>query len=262
WFFFDRVYVCLGAGIASEKPYPVASTVDQVLLRGPIQVRQQGASSRQLPEGEHQLEGLIWLYHGGVGYWFPDRPTLTVKNQIECGSWADITDQKNVSTEEIQKNVLTAYFDHGVRPQEAGYAYVVAPRTSPEELASFPQSGLRILANNQNLQAVHHPGLEQTQAVFYEGGSLSMADGSILTVDQPGILLISKDGKSIQSLTAADPLRSLESFVIHVPGRYEGTSNEVRAEWDSNKNTTRLTITLPQGVYAGKSVTVDLRSGR
>ncbi|WP_158860120.1 polysaccharide lyase family 8 super-sandwich domain-containing protein [Lunatibacter salilacus] len=261
WFFFDRVYVCLGAGIASEKPYPVASTVDQVLLRGPIQVQQQGASSRQLAEGEHELKNLEWLFHDGVGYWFPEGPTLTVKNQIERGSWAAITDQKNVSTEEIQKKVLTAYFDHGIRPQDAGYAYVVAPRTSPEELASFPQSGLRILANKQNLQAVHHPGLEQTQAVFYEGGSLSMADGSILTVDQPGILLISKDGKSIQSLTVADPLRSRESFVIHVPGQYEGTSNEVKADWDRNKNTTRLLITLPQGVYAGKSVTVGLRSG-
>lgn len=261
WFFFDRVYVCLGAGIASEKPYPVASTVDQVLLRGPIRVHQQGASSRQLAEGEHKLNNLEWLYHNGVGYWFPDHPTLTVKNQIERGSWADITDQKNVSTEEIQKKVLTAYFDHGIRPQDAGYAYVVAPRINPEELASLPQSGLRILANNQRQQAVHHPGLEQTQAVFYEPGSLSMADGSIVTADQPGILLINKDGKSIHTLTVADPLRSLENLIIHVPGRYEGTSSEVKAEWDSSKNTTRLLISLPQGVYAGKSVTVALRSG-
>lgn len=259
WFFFDRVYVCLGAGIASEKPYPVASTVDQVLLRGPMQVQQQGASSRQLAEGEHELKNLEWLYHDGVGYWFPERPTLTVKNQLERGSWAAITDQKNVSTEEIQNKVLTAYFDHGIRPQDAGYVYVVAPRVSPEELAALPQSGLRILANSKELQAVHHPGLEQTQAVFYASGSLSMIDGSTVRVDQPGILLINLDGKSIQSLTVADPLRSRENFIIHVPGRYEGTSNQVKAAWDSSKNTTQLTITLPQGVYAGKSVTVDLR---
>lgn len=259
WFFFDRVYVCLGTGISSDKPYPVASTVDQVLLRGPIQVRQQGASARQLAEGEHNLSNLEWLYHDGVGYWFPEGPSLTVKNQTERGTWASITDQKNVSTEEIQKKVLTAYFDHGVQPKEEGYAYVVAPRINPEELAALPQSGLRILANSKELQAVHHPGLEQTQAVFYEAGSLSMADGSNVTVDQPGILLINMFGKSLQTLTVADPLRSRKNFVIHVPGRYEGTSNEVKAEWDRGKNSTRVTITLPQGVYAGKSVTVDLR---
>jgi len=258
WFFFDRVYVCLGAGIASEKPFPVASTVDQVLLRGPIRVQQQGASARQLPEGKHELKGIEWLYHDGVGYWFPDGPTLTVKNQLERGSWSDITDQKNVSTEEIQKKVLTAYFDHGIRPKEAGYAYVVAPRISPEELASLPQSGLRILANNQNLQAVHHPGLEQTQSVFYEAGSLSLADGSAVTVDQPGIILINQDGKSIHSLTVADPTRSRDVFVVHLQGQYEGTTDEVKTKWDSGTNTTRLSIDMPEGVYAGKSVIVDL----
>lgn len=259
WFFFDRVYVCLGAGIASDKPHPVATTVDQVLLRGPIRVRQEGAAVRQLPEGEHELENLEWLYHDGVGYWFPDEPTLIVKNQIETGSWADITDQKNISTKEIRKKVLTAYFDHGIRPEEAGYAYVVAPRTSFEELASLPRSGLEILANNRRLQAVHHPGLEQTQAVFYAAGSLSLTDGVTLAVDQPGIVLVKRDGELFQSLTVADPLRSEEVFVIHLSGHYEGTSNDVKAKWNRRTNTTRLTIELPQTVYAGKSVTVALR---
>ena len=259
WFFFDRVYVCLGAGIASEKPFPVATTVDQVLLRGPIRVRQQGGSARQLPEGEHKLEGIEWLYHDGVGYWFPDYPTLTVKNQVERGSWADITDEKNISTEEIQKKVLTAYFDHGVQPKEAGYAYVVAPRISPEELALLSQSGLRILANSQNLQAVHHPSLEQTQAVFYEAGTLALADGNLVKVDQPGILLVTQYGKSIQSLTVSDPLRTAQKFVLHLSGRYEGTTDEVNAAWDSGTNTTRLSIKLPDGVYAGKSLTMELK---
>nr|MBI1231003.1 chondroitin lyase [Cytophagales bacterium] len=259
WFFFDRVFVCLGTGISSDKPYPVVSTVDQVLLRGPVWVQQQGSSSRRLAEGEHTLTNLEWLHHDGVGYWFPESPTLTVKNQVERGSWAAITDQKNISTEEVRKKVLTAYFDHGIRPEDAGYAYLVAPRVSQEELASLSRSGLRILANNTRQQAVFHPALEQTQVVFYEAGSLELADGSKVTVDQPGILLINQDGKSIDTLTIADPLRSQENFVLHLPGRYEGSSNEVKAVWDRRKNTTSIHVKLPQGVYAGKSVTVAVR---
>ncbi len=259
WFFFDRVFVCLGAGIASDKPHSVATTVDQVLLRGPIRVQQKDSDSRVLPEGEHKLEELEWLYHDGVGYWFPDRPTLQVKNQVERGSWADITDQKNISTEEIQKKVLTAYFDHGIRPQEAGYAYVVAPRVNAKELASLSRSGLAILANNQRLQAVHHPGLEQTQAVFYEAGSLSLPDGTEVTAAQPGIVLVMGKENANSSVTVADPLRSAEVFVIHLPGRYETPSEGVTADWDSATNSTRLDIELPQGVYAGKSVTLELQ---
>ncbi|WP_162415536.1 polysaccharide lyase family 8 super-sandwich domain-containing protein [Cyclobacterium roseum] len=258
WFFFDRVYVCLGAGIASDKPHYVATTVDQVLLRGLIRVQQKDSDSRVLPEGEHKLEDLEWLYHNGVGYWFPNVPTLTVKNQEESGSWADITDQKNVSTKEVRKKVLTAYFDHGIRPQDAGYAYLVAPRIDLEELASLSQSGLTILANNQRLQAVHHPGLEQTQAVFYEAGTLSLTDGAELTVEQPGIVLIKNDGNSIQSLTVADPGRSNSEFKISLPGKYKVASKKGKATWNRSTNTSLITLQLPDGVYAGQSLTVEL----
>ncbi|WP_375582316.1 polysaccharide lyase family 8 super-sandwich domain-containing protein [Cyclobacterium xiamenense] len=259
WFFFDRVYVCLGAGIASDKPHPVATTVDQVLLRGAIRIQQKGSIPRVLPEGEHELPAVEWLYHDRVGYWFPDQPRLQVKNKVERGSWADITDQKNISTEEIRKKVLTIYFDHGIQPQEARYAYLVAPGINSEELASLPTSGLTILANNQQQQAVYHPGLEQTQAVFYQAGALSLEESRELTVAQPGIVLLTGKGNAYRSLTVADPLRSADVFTIQLPGRYEISSAGVTAAWDSALNNTRLTIELPQGVYGGKSVTVELQ---
>ncbi|MBD3626782.1 MAG: chondroitin lyase [Cyclobacterium sp.] len=259
WFFFDRMYVCLGAGITSEKQYPVASTIDQVLLRAPIRVKEQGTTVRQLPEGEHNLEGLEWLYHDGVGYWFPEDAALIVRNQEESGAWADITDQKNVSTKIIREKVLTAYFNHGVRPQKGSYAYAVLPRTTTDELASMAQSGLRVLSNDMLLQAVYHPGLEQTQAVFYQKGTLSMADGSSVAVDHPGIILIKKNQESIQSLTVADPTRRRDQFLINLPGRYKNTTGEVSTKYNRSANTTQILIDLPQGVYAGKSVSLDLR---
>ncbi|SHM84725.1 chondroitin AC lyase [Cyclobacterium lianum] len=258
WFFFDRMYVCLGAGIASSKPYPVATTVDQVILRDEISIGQNGRAASQLPEGEHVLENLDWLYHDGVGYWFPQQPNLKVSNRVETGSWADITDQKHVSTKEIRKKVLTAYFDHGVRPDGGSYAYVVLPVTNPEVLSAMAQSGLRILANEPGLQAVHHPGLKQTQAVFYEAGSLSLSDGSLINVDQPGILLLRQETKSKKSLTVADPMRKLDTFNIRLPGRYAVTGTQAEANWEESNETTQITIKLPNGVYAGKSVSIAL----
>ncbi len=38
WFFFDEEYVCLGAGIEARSGYPVATTLNQTLLKGEVGV--------------------------------------------------------------------------------------------------------------------------------------------------------------------------------------------------------------------------------
>ena len=42
WFFFDEEYVCLGTGIRSEQVLPVATTINQVLMRSEVTVSQSG----------------------------------------------------------------------------------------------------------------------------------------------------------------------------------------------------------------------------
>src|SRR5687768_8085879 len=70
WFFFDEEYVCLGTGIRSEPNLPVATALNQSLLRGDVTLLQDGGS-RTLASGDHELAGVKSIHHDKVGYIFP-----------------------------------------------------------------------------------------------------------------------------------------------------------------------------------------------
>src|SRR5690606_24867433 len=65
WFFFDREYVSLGAGIKSEASYPVVTTINQTLLDSEVVVKRKDASEK-LQAGQHILEGVSWVFHGKI----------------------------------------------------------------------------------------------------------------------------------------------------------------------------------------------------
>src|SRR5690606_24581160 len=62
WFFFDEEYVCLGTDIGARTNLPVATTINQVLMRGEVSVLQ-GGSVNLLPRGAHQLSDIKGIYH-------------------------------------------------------------------------------------------------------------------------------------------------------------------------------------------------------
>jgi chondroitin AC lyase len=72
WFFFDKEYVCLGAGINAEADYPVATTINQCLLNKDV-VAKSNAGTKTLQRGQHDLKGVSWIMHDSVAYLFPHR---------------------------------------------------------------------------------------------------------------------------------------------------------------------------------------------
>ncbi|MDZ7722351.1 MAG: polysaccharide lyase family 8 super-sandwich domain-containing protein [candidate division KSB1 bacterium] len=69
WFFFDRQYVCLGAGISSNTNEPVYTTVDQCYLNGEVSISKE---SVQTPSrGEHRIKGPVMIRHASAEYIFP-----------------------------------------------------------------------------------------------------------------------------------------------------------------------------------------------
>ncbi|MFN5020958.1 MAG: polysaccharide lyase family 8 super-sandwich domain-containing protein, partial [bacterium] len=126
WFFFDEEYVCLGTDIRSESKLSVATTINQVLLKGDVAIMQDGNKS-VLPSGNRVAEKVRWIYHDRIGYIFPEPTKINVSNQNETGTWASITDQKNISKEPVNEQVFKLWFDHGGRPTKAGYQYIVVP---------------------------------------------------------------------------------------------------------------------------------------
>ncbi|MBW6535775.1 MAG: hypothetical protein K0B11_12265 [Mariniphaga sp.] len=259
WFFFDNEYVCLGTEIHSTQDLPVVTTVNQVLMRSDVTVLQNG-EMKKLPKGSREMENVKWVYHDKIGYILPEPATVHVSNQPEQGRWSDITDQKNISEELITEDVFMMYFNHGTRPDNVSYQYIVVPDVSEKELAETAGSNrsIEILSNSSDIQAVKHkePGI--CQMAFYKSGEVGISEGLNVRMDSQGMVMLKMEENRINELTVSDPSRKLNRLLITVSGVYNSAGDGFVAYPDKTQNKTILLVDLPQGVFAGKSVNIKL----
>ncbi|NND32934.1 MAG: chondroitin lyase [Saprospiraceae bacterium] len=257
WFFFGDEYVCLGTDISSEPNLPVNTTINQVLMRSDVSIMQD-SERKILARGRHELGGIKWVFHDRIGYIFPEPGTIQISNREEQGRWSDITDQKNISDEIVSTDVFTLWFDHGKSPDGASYQYIVVPDIAEEVLAStaINDRDIDILANSKDLQAVNHSGLNICQAVFYKAGSLNLSDGIKLELHSQGMIMVKTERNKIKELTVSDPSRQLRSILVTISGDYHIKGDFYRT-LENDHMASLLQIELPQGVYAGKSITVN-----
>jgi chondroitin AC lyase len=255
WFFFDEEFVCLGTGIQSRANLPVATTLNQSLLRSEVQVQQQG-TSQLLPRGSRKLEGVKWVHHDKVGYIFPEPATVQLSNQAQTGRWSDITDQKNINNELVSEEVFNLWFDHGRRPAGASYQYIVVPDVTEQALdaSSRNNRSIEVLSNTAGVQAVRQGTLGLVQAAFYQAGTLEVAPGVSLRLDSPGMAMLKMEGGRLRELTLADPSRKLSRLLVTVSGVYKAQGEHFRTLVDEQQKSTLFIVDLPQGVYLGKSV--------
>lgn len=256
WFFFEEIYICLGAGIQSEGDGPVVTTLNQCLWRGPVLARVASGLGR-LEEGERSMEQLHWVLHDGIGYVFPEPVRAQVVNQTRAGTWRDINRQSSAPRAEVRAPVFALWIDHGVRPRAADYAYTIVPGTTVEELErGHAMQPVRILANTADLQAVGHAGLRLIQAAFHSPGTLPLLHGRSLTAQQAGLLMWRAVGDAAWELTVSDPTRRLSSLLISMPEAIRVTDGPARVVWNAPERASEITIELPRGDHAGRSVTI------
>jgi chondroitin AC lyase len=272
WFLFDKEYVCLGAGICtdrfgfrprsgspSRKKPSVATTINQALMRSEVTVSRSGRIET-LPEGERVLENVEWVHQDSVGYVFLEPTTINLSNQTEEGRWSDITDEKNVSDEVVREEVFTLWFDHGQLPANASYQYIVVPNVSEKELAEANREGcnVEIIANTPEVQGVWHSELEICQVACYAAAEVEITKGLKLRIDSQGIAMVKMKGQRIVELSVADPSRKLSRAAITVSGIYSSKADDFVTIPNKGANNTLVLVDLPLGVYAGKSVSVRL----
>jgi chondroitin AC lyase len=259
WFFFDEEYVCLGTDIRSITSLPLATTVNQVLMRSEVTVEQDGLV-KKLPRGNRELNKVNWIYQDKIGYIFPKPTTVHLSNQEEKGRWSDITDQKNISQELVGMDVFKVWFDHGSSPNAGSYEYIVVPGVSEEELmaSSGNNRDIEILANTPDLQAVKHHSLGICQTAFYKAGEINISKDVKVGMDSQGMAMFKMHGDRVEELTVSDPSRKLNRLIVTVSGIYESHGDHFMTLPDTEKGSTLILVDLPQGVYAGKSITLKL----
>jgi chondroitin AC lyase len=257
WFFFDHEYVCLGAGINSDSKFPVATTLNQCLLNGDVVVA--GNNQKQvLTKGQHQLNQAQWILHDGIGYLFPTPVNVNLSNQVQKGSWFIANHQSDTPKDEISKDVFKLWIDHGTQPTDASYQYIVVPATNEKELEAQGNRSISILANTTDIQAVTNRNLGISQIIFYTSGEIKISPELTIGIDSPGLVMVKTEGSKLKSVTVADPSRKLAKIHLNISAEISKTGNSFKSVWNKDKQISEIAIELPQTVYAGKSVTIEL----
>ncbi|HSU52214.1 MAG TPA: polysaccharide lyase family 8 super-sandwich domain-containing protein, partial [Segetibacter sp.] len=262
WFFFDKEYVCLGTAIHSEADFPVATTLNQCLLNSDVVV-QSGNSMNTLKKGQHQLKDVSAVVHDSVAYLFPTPVALNVSNATASGNWRSITHQASASTETVTKDLFTLWLDHGTKPTAATYAYVVVPGiTAATANGYLAKSGIVILSNTSQIQAVQNNLLKTTEVVFYQPGTVKINNNVSITAESPCVVLVKMGVNSIERLAVADPTEKLKTLQFRVTAPIENSGKNWKSSWNSQTKESTIEVDLPTEGYAGQSVVVDFSAKR
>ena len=266
WFFFDDVYVCLGAGIHSSTNYPVVTTINQCYQKGNVWVKGIG-NAKSLTNKKLYTSDARWVLHDQVGYLFPYVQDVCISAHTSSGSWFKVNRQTTTSKKEISADIFMLYLNHDKHPMDATYAYLVIPKANAQKLDAYVQDPeIQILSNTAKLQAVEHSKEGIIYGIFYQEGILSFKkDKTCIQMETPGIVMLRKNAKgSITALSVADPSRQLKQLKLSISGKLQNFSNSERIQfqYDATSNQTHLSITLPEGEYAGSSVQILINKSK
>lgn len=249
YFYFDKGFVCLGAGISADRDESVTTGINQCLYDGEVLVL--GESVTTLARGRVESNDGRGIYHDGVAYYFLGEQNFVVEADTQTGSWKDL-EANSTRSENITKEVFKMWVDHGAKPEDGSYAYAVMPGVDRNAFATQADDlPFEILAQTSAVQAVEFADQNLAQIVFFEASSLRGLDTMDVAVDAPCLVMIQKDGEGV-SLSVSDPTQKLDQIQITLRGVFEGKGAVVAG------TSTVVTVDLPQDEWAGKTVDVSL----
>jgi len=241
WFFLDQAVVCLGAGIGSEGPDPVFTSLNQCALSGPITVSC-GLQVRQVPTGERLTERLAWVHHDGMGYVLLNPQTVTLQGTTQSGNWHRVHHRESRAT--VERDVFSLWIDHGAQPEGARYAYAVLPNVTVEAMRSLDDSRpFTVLQQTSSLLAISSDDGRRIQAVFFEPGRLAWDRDLTVELDAPCMIMLDRTVTPTR-LHVVDPTHRRQVLNVRLTGRD-------RAE---------LAVHLSVDGQAGQTASVELRS--
>lgn len=254
WFQIGDDLVCLGAGLTCFTEQALFQTLNQCNLRGDVRVLTGAeAAPRKLSGGEHTLPRTRWVWHDSVAYVFPDAPTVHIRNDVQTGFWRGINRNPAFSDEVLRLPVFTAWLDFGRHVENQSYFYLIRPGVSVSDLKTY-RNPVVLLRNDSTLQAVRHTSPDVLQAAFYQAGTLDGGKNLSLSVSQPVVLMLKTRPDELE-LTLADPTQTTQTVVVMLNRNVTCDT----CTWSEARQTTIISVVLPSGTEAGRSVTQRLR---
>ena len=212
WFMFDNEVVCLGAGITCSGAANIHTTVEdrKISTSNTNAFVLDGATMPTTLGWQTNRAGASWCALGGAGgYYFPGGATLKALRQARTGSWSQIN--TGGSTTSYTRNYLTLWFDHGIKPANAGYAYVLLPNFTPMQVSNYAaQPQIAILENSTNVQAIKETSLNVVAANFWTSTTRT---ADLITCNQRASV-ITQEGADGIWLAVSDPTQTNTGTVV------------------------------------------------
>lgn len=222
WFAADGYVIALGAGISSDSDFPVETIIENRDLRAPDARVVVGGALRLTTQGRTEsFERATWLHLEGYGgVVLPGGAAIKALRETREGAWSRINKQGASPTDLRRRTYATFWFDHGIKPAAASYAYVLLPGQTAAQAKVF--DAVKVLDNDARAQGVR---------LAVDGGTVHAANFWTGEPARSGII------------AAGD----IVSVVVHVTGR----RIEIALADPTQRHDQPITVTLSLG---GKAV--------
>lgn len=212
WFLFDDEIVALGSGITSTTGNKVETIVENRKLKA-------DGSNKVLADGTaiEKNEAVVqpsWMHLEGnvdgsdIGYYFPEKTEIHFLRELRKGNWSS----QGTTTGEEQNRFATFWFEHGAKPKDASYEYVLLPGKDAGETADYAATpDIEVVQNTAAAQAVKEKTLGYTAVNFWEAGT---AAG--ITSDKEASVMMHQDGDEI-TVSVADPTQKNTTITLILP---------------------------------------------
>ena len=230
YFMLGDYLVALGAGITNlqpEQPGNIRTTLDQTAHTGNVFTH----------KGKH----IEWICQQNK-FAYSVLPEYKHKLRYVCETkktdWAEMNrSNRNKKNLPATANILRLWIDHGQKPVNDHYGYVVyAGKGTPTDTYPF-----EVLRNDTLVQAIQSADNKVVEAVFYTPSTTLKTDKWKIQVSAPCTLLFEQNEDSYRiTVTDAEMDKNRRKIVV--------TLNE--------KN---VTVNMPQGKLCGKPISLSLR---
>ena len=213
YFFTPDEVVALGSDITSQEDENIITTINQANLHGNTQYADAMNKVHTLKMGDIcEIDNPKWIWHDQIGYVFPQGGQYTLKNTQQTANWATIN--INGEDKDYQLPVFNLYCNHGQKPHQASYEYIMVPGCNqPENLSLY--NNIKIVSNTTTCHAIRINSSKIVMANFYQPGTLNLTDGSI-HVDKPCSIIIQPGKHKRCQVYIADVSQTMQHIAVTV----------------------------------------------
>lgn len=168
WIFTNDYVLCLGSNIRSDSAATILTSIDQRFKRGKVW----SYSGKR-------------FFHDNTGYVLLQADTCVALTESKRGQWHDFMGMYKPMM--LEDEIFSLYIEHR-KDQPATYAYLILPGSSKKLTRNFQTDAIRILRNDEKMQAVLIGRLCYVSA--YQKTSIELTGMETVSISQPGTYII------------------------------------------------------------------------